>query len=94
MLYVIMRYPYVIYAKISDCLKCEFKFFVCYRITTVPLYYSLPIMPPKRLASSTASGKEPKRPKKVTTLHEKVELLDIIKEGESYAAIWRHYGVN
>lgn len=41
-----------------------------------------------------ASGKEPKRPRKVMTLHEKVQLLDMIKEGNSYAAVGRHYGVN
>ena len=28
------------------------------------------------------------------TLHEKVELLDMVKEGKSYAAVWRHYGLN
>ena len=51
-------------------------------------------MPPKRLASSPASSKAPKRQKKVMTLHEKVELFDTIKEGKSYAAVGRHYGVN
>ena len=28
------------------------------------------------------------------TLHEMVELLDMVKEGKSYAAVGRHYGVN
>ncbi|GFU10729.1 HTH psq-type domain-containing protein [Nephila pilipes] len=51
-------------------------------------------MPPKRPASSPASGEEPKSQKKVMTLHEKIELLDIVKEGKSYAAVGRHYGVN
>ena len=37
------------------------------------------MMPPKRLASSTASGKEPKRQKKAMTLHKKVEMLDMVK---------------
>ena len=78
----------------SDCLNCEFKFLVCYIITTVPLYYLHPMLPPKRLASSPASGKEHKRQKKVMTVHEKVELLDREKEGKSYAAVERHYGVN
>ena len=50
---------------ISDCLNCEFKFLVCYIITTVALYHLHPIMPPKRLAFSPASGKEPKCQKKV-----------------------------
>ena len=77
---------------ISDCLNCEFKFLVCYIITTLPLYYLHPIMPPKRLASFPASGKEPKRQKKVMTLHEKAELIDMVKEGN--AAVGRHYGVN
>ena len=43
------------------------------------------MMPPKRLASSPASGKEPKHQKKAMTQHEKVELLDMVKEGKSYA---------
>ena len=51
-------------------------------------------MPSKRLASSPASGKEPKRQKKAMTLYEKVELLDMVKDGKSYAAVGRHYGVN
>ena len=51
-------------------------------------------MPPKRFASSPASGKEPKRRRKVKTLHEKVELLHMAKEWKSYAAVGRHYGVN
>ena len=79
---------------ISDCLNCEFKFLVRYIITTGPLYYLHPIMPPKRLASSPASGKEHKRQKKAMTLHEKVELLHMAKEGKSNAAVGRHYGVN
>ena len=52
---------------------------MCYVITTVPLYYLHPIVPPERVASSPASGKEPKRKKKVMTLHEKVELVDMVK---------------
>ena len=41
-----------------------------------------------------ASGKKPKRSRKVMTLHEKVQLLDMIKDGNGYAAVGRHYGVN
>ena len=51
-------------------------------------------MPPKRNASSPASGKERMRQKKVMTQHEKVELLDMVMEGKSHAAVGRHYGVN
>ena len=51
-------------------------------------------MPSKRLASSPASGKEPKRQKKAMTLHEKAKLLDMVEEWKSYAALGRHYGVN
>ena len=72
----------------------KFKFLVCYILTTVPLYYLHPMMPPERLASSPASGKEPKCQKRAMTLHEKVELLDMVKEGKSHAAVGRHYGVN
>ena len=28
------------------------------------------------------------------TLHDKVELLDMVEEGKSYAAVGRHYGEN
>lgn len=48
-------------------------------------------MPPRCPASS---GKEPKHQKKVMTLHEKVELLDMVKEGKSYAVVGHHYRVN
>ena len=93
---VICNYAVLLYylRPISDCLNCEFKFLACCVITTVALYYLHPMMPPKRLASSTASSKEHKRQKKVMRLHEKVELLDMVKEGKSYAAVGRHYGEN
>ena len=93
---VICNYTVPLYylRPINDCLNCEFKFLVCYIITTVPMYYLHPILPPKRLASSPASGKEPKRQKKAMTLHEKVELLDMVKEGKIYAAVGRNDGVN
>uniref|UniRef100_A0A3P9IJE7 HTH psq-type domain-containing protein n=1 Tax=Oryzias latipes TaxID=8090 RepID=A0A3P9IJE7_ORYLA len=32
--------------------------------------------------------------KKVLTLHEKVELLDKLKDGKSYPAVGHHYGLN
>ncbi|KAI5100977.1 hypothetical protein C0J45_9963 [Silurus meridionalis] len=51
-------------------------------------------MSPKRSAPSKASGKEPKRQRKVMTLHEKVKLLDMLAEGKPFAAVARHYGLN
>uniref|UniRef100_A0A3B3IPJ2 HTH psq-type domain-containing protein n=1 Tax=Oryzias latipes TaxID=8090 RepID=A0A3B3IPJ2_ORYLA len=51
-------------------------------------------MASKRPASSPASGNEPKRQKKVLTLHEKIELLDKLMGGKSYSAVGRHYGLN
>ena len=51
-------------------------------------------MPPKRPASAKASGSEPKRQRKMLTRAEKVELLDMLKEGRSFAAVGRHYGIN
>ncbi|XP_035214950.1 tigger transposable element-derived protein 1-like [Stegodyphus dumicola] len=50
-------------------------------------------MPPKRCAPVKASSGVPKR-KKIMTISEKVELLDMIKEGRSYASVARHFGVN
>ena len=51
-------------------------------------------MPPKRPASAKASGSEPKRQRKMLTIAEKVKLLDMLKEGRSFAAVGRHYGIN
>ncbi|XP_064081037.1 tigger transposable element-derived protein 1-like [Macrobrachium nipponense] len=51
-------------------------------------------MAPKRPASGKASGKEPKRVRKVMTLQQKVELLDMLKAGNSFAAVGRHFAVN
>ena len=51
-------------------------------------------MPPKRPAPSKASGKEPKRQRKVLTLQEKVKVLDRLREGKRFAAVGRHYGLN
>ncbi|CAI9741107.1 transposable element-derived 1-like [Octopus vulgaris] len=51
-------------------------------------------MPFKRLTSSKASGSEPKCQKKVMTLHEKAQLLDMFQEGKSYAAVGRYYLIN
>uniref|UniRef100_A0A8C5WFA2 HTH CENPB-type domain-containing protein n=1 Tax=Leptobrachium leishanense TaxID=445787 RepID=A0A8C5WFA2_9ANUR len=51
-------------------------------------------MPHKRSAPSKASTNEAKRQKKFKTLQEKVELLDLLREKKSYAAVARHYGIN
>ncbi|XP_060638038.2 chromobox protein homolog 3 isoform X1 [Anolis sagrei] len=40
------------------------------------------------------SGSEPKRKRRMLTIKEKVELLDMLNEGRSYAAVGRHYGIN
>ena len=51
-------------------------------------------MPPKRPASSKSSEPESKRSKKTLTIVEKVKLLDMLKEGRTYAAVGRHFGLN
>ncbi|CAL8089583.1 unnamed protein product [Calicophoron daubneyi] len=50
-------------------------------------------MPMKRL-TPPASAKKPKRQKKVMSLYEKVQLLDMINERKSYADVIRYYGMN
>uniref|UniRef100_H9GPB4 HTH CENPB-type domain-containing protein n=1 Tax=Anolis carolinensis TaxID=28377 RepID=H9GPB4_ANOCA len=49
-------------------------------------------MPPKR--SAAFPGHEPKCKRKMLTIKEKVELLDMLQERRSYAAVGRHYGIN
>uniref|UniRef100_UPI00358E5639 tigger transposable element-derived protein 1-like n=1 Tax=Myxine glutinosa TaxID=7769 RepID=UPI00358E5639 len=51
-------------------------------------------MPPKRSAPSKVSGTEPKRQRKMLTIVEKVQLLDMLKQGRSFAAVGCHYGIN
>ncbi|XP_064097201.1 tigger transposable element-derived protein 1-like [Macrobrachium nipponense] len=51
-------------------------------------------MAPKCPAPAKASGKKPKRHKKVMTLQQKVELLDMLKSQKCFAAVARHYSVN
>ncbi|XP_061923673.1 tigger transposable element-derived protein 1-like [Entelurus aequoreus] len=51
-------------------------------------------MASKRLASSKAPPAEPKRRRKMLTIVEKVELLDMLKLGKSYTSVGRHYGIN
>uniref|UniRef100_A0A3P8SMD9 HTH CENPB-type domain-containing protein n=1 Tax=Amphiprion percula TaxID=161767 RepID=A0A3P8SMD9_AMPPE len=51
-------------------------------------------MATKRSAPSRPSDTEPKRQRKTLTISKKVELLDMLKEGRSYAAVGRHYGIN
>ncbi|XP_028658970.1 tigger transposable element-derived protein 1-like [Erpetoichthys calabaricus] len=50
-------------------------------------------MAPKHAPSSKA-GAEPKRQRTMMTIAEKVKLLDMLKEGRTYAAVARQYGVN
>ncbi|XP_066975350.1 tigger transposable element-derived protein 1-like [Macrobrachium rosenbergii] len=51
-------------------------------------------MPPKRRAPAKGSSSEPKRKRNMMNISEKVKLLDMLKEGKSYAAVARHYGMN
>ena len=51
-------------------------------------------MPPKRSAPSKVSGTEPKRQRKMLTIVEKVQLLDMLKQGRSFAAVDHHYGID
>ena len=50
-------------------------------------------MAPKR-ATSTKDVSDSKRKRKMMTNPKKVKVLDMAKEGEFFAAIARHYGVN
>ena len=53
------------------------------------------MMPRKRPASfNTSNAKEPKRQKNVMTLNVKVALLNVLKDGKSYAAVARQYNLN
>ncbi|CAI9737553.1 transposable element-derived 1-like [Octopus vulgaris] len=51
-------------------------------------------MLPKCLTPSKAFGSEPKSQKNVMTLHEKAQLLDMFREGKSYAAVGSYIVVN
>ena len=51
-------------------------------------------MSTKRSAPTKAPALGAKRQRKMLTIAEKVELLDMLKEGKSYAATGRHYGIN
>ena len=53
-----------------------------------------PIISTKRSAPTKAPAVGAKRQRKMLTIAEKVELLDMLKEGKSYAATGRHYGIN
>lgn len=56
------------------------------------------VMKPTMSKKCSAPTKEPpdalKRQRKMLTIAEKVKLLDMLKEGKSYAAVVRHYGIN
>ena len=51
-------------------------------------------MTPKRHAPAKVSSNKPKKNRKMMTVSIKVMLLDMLKEGRSFAAVARHYGVN
>lgn len=51
-------------------------------------------MSTKRSAPTKAPAVAPKRQRKMLTIAQKVGLLDMLKEGKSYAAVGRHYGIN
>nr|XP_061782207.1 tigger transposable element-derived protein 1-like [Nerophis lumbriciformis] len=51
-------------------------------------------MASKRSVASNAFPSEPKRRRKTLTIIEKVELLDMLKLGQSYTSVGRHYGIN
>lgn len=53
-----------------------------------------PTMSKKRSVPTKGPPDAPKRPRKMLTIAEKVKLLDMLKEGRSYAAVGRHYGIN
>ncbi|XP_070583166.1 putative deoxyribonuclease TATDN2 [Erythrolamprus reginae] len=49
-------------------------------------------MPPK--CSTRSGGSDSKKSRKMLTIKEKIELLDMLKGGCSYAEVGRHYGIN
>ena len=51
-------------------------------------------MSTKRSAPRKTPAVGPKRQKKTLTIAEEVELLDMLKEGKSYAATGQRYGIN
>lgn len=53
-----------------------------------------PTMSTKRSAATKALTDVPKSQRKMLTMAEKVQLLDILMEGRSYAAPGHHYRIN
>ncbi|XP_070592166.1 tigger transposable element-derived protein 1-like isoform X2 [Erythrolamprus reginae] len=49
-------------------------------------------MPPKRCARS--AGGDAKKTRRILTIKEKIDILDMLKEGRSYADVGRQYGIN
>uniref|UniRef100_A0A8C5I5H0 HTH psq-type domain-containing protein n=1 Tax=Gouania willdenowi TaxID=441366 RepID=A0A8C5I5H0_GOUWI len=45
-------------------------------------------------APTKAPAVAPNRQRKMLTISQKVRLLDMLKEGKSYAAVGHHYGIN
>lgn len=51
-------------------------------------------MGPKRPVPCKASASNPKRQRKMLTIPQKVQVLDMLKEGKSLAEVGRHYEIN
>ena len=51
-------------------------------------------MSTKRSGPTKAPAAGPKRQRKMLSIADKVKLLDMLREGKSYAAVGRHYGIN
>ena len=51
-------------------------------------------MAPKRKMTPKASSDVDKKKRKMLTLKEKVKILDMIKQGHTYASVARSYGLN
>ena len=76
--------------------KCQ-QFSFLYILPNLRLQFfsvTKPTMSKKRSVPTNGPLDAPKRPRKMLTIAEKVKLLDMLKEGKSYAAVGRHYGIN
>lgn len=52
------------------------------------------MLPPRRSAFVKISGSELKGQKKMMTLTEMIQLLNMLKEGRSFFVVARHYSIN
>ena len=76
--------------------KCQ-QFSFLYILPNLRLQFfsvTKPTMSKKRSVPTKGPLDAPKRPRKMLTIAEKVKLLDMLKEGKSYAVVGRHYGIN